>query len=128
MKLLKTLKYVIMPFYKSISVHKTDRTSTAQHQLVRILHEREHVRYSSRYCHLPLGHWYVLATRPRCYCRVMEVNILIADALTSQGGLWLNSLVLSTEYQALGDTTISHELGHNMGNTINTSLMVVYDG
>jgi hypothetical protein len=38
-----------------------------------------------------------------------------ADALTSQGGMWLNSIALSRDYQALGDTTISHELGHNMG-------------
>jgi hypothetical protein len=35
--------------------------------------------------------------------------------LTSQGGMWLNSIALSRDYQALGDTTISHELGHNMG-------------
>ena len=48
---------------------------------------------------------------------IMEVNFLIADALTPLGGMWLNSVALSREYQALGDTTISHELGHNMGNT-----------
>lgn len=37
------------------------------------------------------------------------------DALTKQGGLWVNSLSLSTEWQNDRDKTLQHEMGHNLG-------------
>jgi len=37
------------------------------------------------------------------------------DALTKQGGLWVNSISLSTKWQDDRDKTLEHEMGHNLG-------------
>jgi len=38
-----------------------------------------------------------------------------SDVLKAGGGIWLNSVIFTKNYQQVNDKTITHELGHNFG-------------